>query len=102
MATILKVLSVSGNTTILDNVCNHDVKYFTLGDQNPASGNRYYVCLSGKAADIDWQVGDCIMVELSLLAYKSQGQWQINHCGDSINLVEIGIINNKKAVYEKS
>ena len=102
MATILKVLSASGNTTNQDNVCYHDVNYLTLGDQNPASGNRYYVCLAGKAADIDWQVDDCIMVELSLLAYKSQGQWQINHFDDSINLLEIGIINNKKAVYEKS
>jgi len=90
MATILQVMSVSGKTTVMDKVFeNHDVRYLTLGNQNPASGNRYYVSLTGPDAEVDWQEGDSVMVELGFFAYKNKGQWHISHCSDAMNLIEI-------------
>ena len=96
MTAILQVLSASGKTTIKDEYGNHDVLYLTLGDKNPASGNRYYVCLSGKDVDIQWEKGDRIMVELSFLAFKQHGQWHTSHCSDSISFVEMDNINKVK------
>ena len=94
MATILEVLSASGKTTVQDDLFgNHDVRYLTLGNINPASGNRYYISLSGKDAGIDWQEGDRIMVDLIFCAYKTQGQWHMSQRSDSIMLVEIENIN---------
>ena len=90
MVTIFQVLSFGSKTTIQDEVYgNQDVCQLTLGDTNPASGNRYYVSLSGENADIEWQPGDRIMVELSLTAYKTHGQWHVCHFPDAINLIEI-------------
>ena len=95
MATIFQVLSTGAKTTIQDEAYeNHDVRYLTLGDTNPASGNRYYVSLSGENTDIEWQPGDRIMVELSLTAYKTHGQWQTCHCPDSINFIEINTLKD--------
>jgi hypothetical protein len=95
MATIFRLLSVSDMVTIQDEFGNHDERYLTLGNSNPASGNRFYVCLSGQDAEIDWQVGDRIMVELSLTAYKHHGEWHISHPSDAITLVEIGKFEEK-------
>ena len=95
MVTIFRVLSAGSKTTVQDEVYgNHDERQLTLGDTNPASGNRYYVSLSGKNADIEWQPGDRIMVELSLTAYKTQGQWHTSHCPDSINFIEIDTLKD--------
>jgi hypothetical protein len=97
MLNIYNVLSSSGRTTIQDdNYDYHDVRYLTLGDANPASGNRYYVSLSGQDAGIDWQAGDRVMVEISLVAYKHQGQWHIGHSSDSLKLIEIDKVDKKK------
>lgn len=52
---------------------NQTVCYLTLGDMNSQSGNRYFVRLMGKGAEIDWQAGDRLMLNLSLSAYKTQG-----------------------------
>ena len=96
MATILQVLSSSDKVTVQDEVFgDHDVRYLTLGNSNPASGNRYYVSLSGQDAQIDWQAGDRVMVELSLVAYKHQGQWHISHPSDALKLIEIGYLEDK-------
>ena len=90
MVEILSVLSASDKVAVLDKEFgNHDVRYLTLGERNPASGNRYYVSLSGENADIEWQPGDRIMVELSLTAYKTHGKWHVCHFPDAINLIEI-------------
>ena len=91
MANILQVLSVSDQVTVQDEVFgNHDERYLTLGNRNSASENRYYVSLSGQDAEIDWHAGDRVMVELSLVAYKHQGQWHISHPSDAMKLIEIG------------
>lgn len=94
MATVLKVLSASGQATIQDDLFgNQDVRYLTLGDKNPASGNRYHVSITGKDAEIEWHKGDSIMVELSFCAYKTHEQWHMSHRSDSINFVEITNLN---------
>lgn len=99
MATILQVLSSSDKVTVQDEVFgDHDVRYLTLGNSNPASGNRYYVSLSGQDAQIDWQAGDRVMVEFSLCAYKHGNQWHMVKCPDSIHFMEIGIVSNNSKV----
>lgn len=96
MATILELLSSSDKVTIQDEVFgNHDERYLTLGNRNSASENRYYVSLTGQDAGIDWQAGDRIMVELSLTAYKHQGQWHISHPSDALDLIEISNLKDK-------
>ena len=90
MLILFKVLSSSGKTTEQDDVYgNRDVRYLTLGHKNPGSGNRYYVRLSGKDADIEWQEGDAVMVELGFCAYKTRGQWHMSHRNDAMELIEI-------------
>ena len=103
MATVLKVLSASGQATIQDDYFgDHEARYLTLGNRNPASGNRYYVSLTGQDAQRDWQVGDLIMVELSFIAFKHQGQWHMSHRSDSLSFVEMDNVNNNcKKIYEK-
>ena len=97
MATILNIRSSSDIVTIQDEVFgNHDARYLTLGNTNPASRNRFYVSLSGRDVGIDWQAGDRVMVELSLTAYKHQGQWHICHPSDALELIEIGYLKDKK------
>jgi hypothetical protein len=95
MEKLFKVISSSDKTTIKDEVYGiHDVRYLTLTDVNPKSENRYYVQI-GADNDIEWQPGDRIMVELSLLAYNSQGQWHLCHRNDMIKFVEIDNSNNR-------
>jgi hypothetical protein len=103
MATIFNVLSVSAPVAIQDDYLgDHDECFLTLGDRNPASGNRYYVSLTGQDAQRDWQVGDLIMVELSFIAFKHQGQWHMSHRSDSLSFVEMDNVNNNcKKIYEK-
>lgn len=73
----------------LDGQGGMTICYLTLGDINSLSGNRYHFRLSGKEAAIDWHEGDRLMLNLSLCAYKTQGQWCLNTCDDSLKLVEI-------------
>jgi len=95
MANILQVLSSSDKITIQDEVFgNHDERYLTLGCCNPESGNQFYISLSGQDAGIDWQAGDRIMVDVSLLAYKHQGHWHVGHSSDALTLIEINTIQD--------
>jgi hypothetical protein len=75
---------------------NQDVVYLTLGDLNSESQNRYFVSIKGLDAKSDWQEGDRILVKLSLLANRNNGQWKKSHCPDSIELIEIGIKNDNQ------
>ena len=65
--------------------------YLTLGYINSQSDNRYIISLSGKEAAIDWHEGDRLMLNLSLCAYKTQDQWHLNTCDDSLKLLEIQV-----------
>lgn len=65
------------------------IYYLTLGDMNSLSGNRYYVSLTGKESEIDWQAGDRLLLDLNLSAYNTQGQWQVNDSMDTIKLLEV-------------
>ena len=101
MADIYIVKSVTEKQTLQDDISgNQVVRYLTLGDKNPASGNRYYVSLTGQDAEIEWHEGDSIMVELWFVAYKSHGQWHMSNRSDSIKLVEIGNISNNKIIQD--
>lgn len=97
MASILQVLSASGKTTVQDEYGNHDVRYLTLGDKKPVSGNRYYVSLSGKDADVELKEGDRIMLELCFCAYKINGRWHMSNNRNCIKFIEMGNCND----YEK-
>jgi hypothetical protein len=66
--------------------------FLTLTDRNTQSDNRYYVRLFRGNAEVDWQVGDSLLVDVCLCAYKTQGQWHMNKEQDSIELIEI--VNN--------
>ena len=66
--------------------------FLTLTDKNIQSDNRYYVRLFRGNAEVDWQVGDSLLVDVCLCAYKTQGQWHMNKEQDSIELIEI--VNN--------
>ena len=99
MTSILEVVSSSGKTTRQDDILgNQEVRFLTLTDWGGQSDNRYYVSLSGENAQIDWQEGDRIMVELGFLAYKHQGQWHISHPSDALKLIEISSMDNNKEV----
>ena len=94
MVSVFKVLSASGKATLdEENLTKMFANYLTLGDKSPASGNRYYVRLTGDVAKVDWQEGDRIMAELSILAYNHHNQWHSCHHTDSIELIEIGNSN---------
>jgi hypothetical protein len=62
--------------------------FLTLTDKNIQSDNRYYVRLFRGNAEVDWQVGDSLLVDVCLCAYKTQGQWHMNKEQDSIELIE--------------
>ena len=90
MVSILNVLSSSGKTTVYDEFGeNHDERYLTLINSNGDSDIRYYVSLSGKDAEIEWQEGDRLMVDLGFCAYKSHGQWHMSHNRESIKVVDV-------------
>ena len=89
MAEILKILAVSRNNMQQRELSDHDECYLTLTDAGGQSENRYYVSLTGPAANVDWQEDDRIMVELAFLAYKNQGQWCMSHRSDAIKLIDV-------------
>ena len=62
--------------------------FLTLSDKNTQSDNHYYVRLFRGNAEVDWQVGDSLLVDVCLCAYKTQGQWHMNKEQDSIELIE--------------
>lgn len=95
MTSVLEVVSSSGKTPRQDDILgNQEGCFLTLTDKGGQSDNRYYVSLSGQDAQIDWQEGDRIMVELSLVAYKHQGEWHISHPSDALKLIEISSIQD--------
>ena len=67
---------------------NESECFLTLTDKNIQSDNRYYVRLFRGNAEVDWQVGDSLLVDVCLCAYKTQGQWHMNKEQDSIELIE--------------
>lgn len=70
------------------------VRYLTLTDKNGESENRYYVSLTGRDAETEWQAGDSLILELGFCAYKHGGQWHMSHRSDSIRFVEMDIQSN--------
>ena len=72
---------------------NRSECYLTLSDKNDKSDNRYYVRLILDNAEVDWHVGDCLMVEISLCAYRNNGLWHMSKYSDSIEWVETFNIN---------
>lgn len=68
---------------------NESECFLTLTDKNIQSGNRYYVRLFYDNAKVDWQVGDSVMLEIGLCAYKTDGLWHLSKQPDSVELVEI-------------
>ena len=99
MRNIFEVESASGITTIQDELgCNQEIRFLTLRNRNKGSDTRYYVSLSGKDADIEWQEGDLMMLELCFCAYKTHGHWHMSNRRDSISFVEIS--NNKDCIYD--
>ncbi|MBR4387578.1 MAG: hypothetical protein IKT00_00125 [Prevotella sp.] len=80
MRDIFKVVDVKGN---------QDVRFLTLTDCSGNSENLYYVSLSGKNAEVDWQENDRIMLELGIYAYYNKGQWHICRQTDAVKLIEI-------------
>lgn len=73
---------------------NRSECYLTLTDKNDKSDNRYYARLILDNAVVDWHVGDCLTVEISLCTYKNNGLWHMSKCSDLIVLIEINNIVN--------
>ena len=89
MADIFEVKSVCSKTTLQNEYDDGlEVKFLTLGYQNRNSDVQYHISISGPDADIAWDVGDKLMLELRCLAYKHNNQWHISHQADSIQLIE--------------
>lgn len=75
--------------------------FLTLTDKNTQSDNRYYVRLFRGNAEVDWQVGDSLLVDVCLCAYKTQGQWHMNKEQDSIELIESNKLSNNFKIVKK-
>ena len=75
--------------------------FLTLTDRNTQSDNRYYVRLFRGNAEVDWQVGDSLLVNVCLCAYKTQGQWHMNKEQDSIELIESNKLSNNFKIVKK-
>lgn len=73
---------------------NRSECYLTLSDKNDKSDNRYYVRLILDNAVVDWHVGDCLTVEISLCAYRNNGLWHMSKYSDLIELIEINNLSN--------
>ena len=93
MRDILVVLSASGKTTKPGEKFEEEC-FLTLTDCYGDSANRYYVRLTGKPAEVDWQEGDRLMVDMHLHAYKHHGLWLPCHDSDAMKLIEIGQIKD--------
>ena len=75
--------------------------FLTLTDKNIQSDNRYYVRLFRGNAEVDWQVGDSLLVDVCLCAYKTQGQWHMHKEQDSIELIESNKLSNNFKIVKK-
>ena len=75
--------------------------FLTLTDKNTQSDNRYYVRLFRGNAEVDWQVGDSLLVDVCLCAHKNQGQWHMNKEQDSIELIESDKLSNNFKTVKK-
>ena len=73
---------------------NRSECYLTLSDKNDKSDNRYYVRLILDNAVVDWHVGDCLTVEISLCAYRNNALWHMSKYSDLIELIEINNLSN--------
>ena len=93
MTKAFEVLAVSGKAA---DYGHQDRIYLTLSEPSGKSENRYYVSLTGKEANLDWQIGDCILVNLGLCAYKNMGQWYVCHHPGALELIEISTTDNNK------
>ena len=91
MRDILVVLSASEKTTKPNEKFENE-RFLTLTDCYGNSANRYYVRLTGKPAEVDWQEGDRIMVDMHLHAYKNHGLWLPCHDSNALKLIDIGQI----------
>lgn len=80
---------------------NESECFLTLTDKNTQSDNRYYVRLFRGNAEVDWQVGDSLLVDVCLCAYKTQGQWHMNKEQDSIELIESDKHSNNFKIVKK-
>ena len=80
---------------------NESECFLTLTDRNTQSDNRYYVRLFRGNAEVDWQVGDSLLVDVCLCAYKTQGQWHMNKEQDSIELIESNKLSNNFKIVKK-
>jgi len=80
---------------------NESECFLTLTDKNTQSDNRYYVRLFRGNAEVDWQVGDSLLVDVCLCAYKTQGQWHMNKEQDSIELIESNKLSNNFKIVKK-
>lgn len=80
---------------------NESECFLTLTDKNIQSDNRYYVRLFRGNAEVDWQVGDSLLVDVCLCAYKTQGQWHMNKEQDSIELIESNKLSNNFKIVKK-
>lgn len=90
LAEIYFVKSASEKMTLDDEMGGKQaVRYLTATDRNAGSENLYYFSLTGEDAEIEWQEGDSLMLELRFCAYKTNGQWHMSHCLGSIKLIEI-------------
>ena len=92
MKMFMKVLAAKDNTCVQES--GKDVCYLTLGDKNPASGNRYYISINGEDALSDWKNADMVELEIVLHAYRIEGQWHQALNAHSVNLIEIGTMTN--------
>ena len=73
---------------------SQEARFLTLTDCSGNSENRYYVCLTGLDARVDWQEGDKLMLELRCPAYKHHNQWCVSHQADSVEFIECSINKN--------
>jgi len=81
---------------------NESECFLTLTDKNIQSGNRYYVRLFYDNAKVDWQVGDSVMLEIGLCAYKTDGLWHLSHSRDAISLIDVENKGDNKYIVETS
>lgn len=95
MIVVLEVDSASGKTTVQGEFegCM-EVKFLTLKYPNSNSDVRFHVSVYGQDADVDWQEGDKLMLELRCPAYKHHNQWCVSHQADSVEFIECSINKN--------
>ena len=96
MLDFLEVETASGKTTVQDEFeGSMEVNFLTLKYPNANSDVRFHVSVYGQDADVDWQNGDKLMIELRCPAYKHHNQWHVSHQADSIRFLEFCINKHK-------